>query len=355
MMQSTIDDGNFPPNPFRSEEPPQQNQQQQQAPLPQQQQQNFVAQPNQQQQQVNDFYGESPAPVPTAFAPQPAPAPLQQQPNSYPSQTMTQSQGSNDSFGFATPVGTGPMDNSYNPGGAPPPAQQQAAGAPNQGGGSWWQRITACVTPSSYEIYFDIDTIDIVTRIKGAVMFCHIPDKFRTELIGLSGEGARGPDLYGPFWLTMTLVFLLAVTSNVHAYLYSDSEAMFEYDISHLIRASTVLTSFAFGLPALIWVMTQCMAMNAVQLMDWICLYGYSLVPFFPATILCLIPVGFLEWIWLLGATGASCLLVVRNVAAPLLGADTASQQKSGPLLLFVLVCHIILFLVLRFFFYRHH
>lgn len=145
------------------------------------------------------------------------------------------------------------------------------------------------------------------------------------------------------------------VTSNAHAYLHSDSEEEFEYDISHLIRATAVLVPFAFVLPVTNWLLTQFLSMNVLGLADWVCIYGYSLVPFIPATILCLIPVGFLDWIWLFIAFAISVVLVLRNVAGTLMASDTATQQhKSGPILISILVWHILLFCILKYFFYNH-
>ena len=42
---------------------------------------------------------------------------------------------------------------------------------------------------------------------------CYLPDKFRVQVIGVERNATtKGPDLYGPLWITMTLVFFLAVS-----------------------------------------------------------------------------------------------------------------------------------------------
>jgi hypothetical protein len=126
----------------------------------------------------------------------------------------------------------------------------------------------------------------------------------------------------------------------------------FEYDIQHLIRALTILSTWAFFVPTLFWITTQCMSMQALRLVDWVCLYGYSMVPFLPATLLCLIPVELVIWISLAIATAVSAILILRNVAGPLLASDV-SQSKSGPLLLAILGTHVILLLTLKLAFYK--
>jgi hypothetical protein len=127
----------------------------------------------------------------------------------------------------------------------------------------------------------------------------------------------------------------------------------FEYDIDHLLHAMTTLFLFGFCAPTLFWILTQCMSMQALTLAEWICLYGYSFVAFMPATLLCLIPWHVIEWLVLSIATAISAILVLRNVAGPLLASDV-SQTKAGPLLLAILGTHVILLLTLKLAFYHH-
>ena len=139
----------------------------------------------------------------------------------------------------------------------------------------------------------------------------------------------------------------------MHDYLHKDDIEEFDYDINHLLHAASVLCSYSFVLPTILWVTTQCMNMQALQLAEWVCLYGYSLVPFVPAVFLCIIPFGLVSWICLMAATLVSCCLVVRNVAAPLLSSDVG-QAKAPPLLMVILGSHAVFFLTLKFYFYHH-
>jgi hypothetical protein len=320
MMDSTADE-DFPPNPFRSGGQQQQQQPPQQtpsmlSPVQQQQQQQHPLQPQQQEEQ--DFFT-NPAPV----DPLSTPAPIQQQQRK--------------------------ADGIYNTSGNTLQAPPQQL--------SWWQSCRACCTMQTYAQYFDVDTVDIKTRLMGALLHFYQPDYFRTNVIGIERNtttegGLKGPDLYGPFWITMTVVFSLAVTSNIAAYLHSDNIDEFEFDISHLMRALTILSTWSFAIPTLFWLTTRCMGMNALYLVDWVCLYGYSMLPLLPATVLCLIPSEIVMWVVLAVATAVSGILVLRNVAGPLLASDV-SQSKSGPLLLAILGMHVILLLTLKLAFYK--
>jgi hypothetical protein len=81
---------------------------------------------------------------------------------------------------------------------------------------SRWGACLACLSISSYKAYFDIDTADIQNRIKCAAQYFYLPDKFRSEVVGVERtDNLKGADLYGPLWITMTLVFLLAVSIGV--------------------------------------------------------------------------------------------------------------------------------------------
>jgi hypothetical protein len=139
----------------------------------------------------------------------------------------------------------------------------------------------------------------------------------------------------------------------MHDYFHRSDIQEFDYDINHLLHAASILMSYSFVLPAILWISTQCLNMQALLLVDWVCLYGYSLVPFMPAVVICIIPFGLVSWITLMIATVVSCSLVVRNVAAPLLSSDVG-QAKAPPILLAILGTHGIFFFFLKFSFYHH-
>jgi hypothetical protein len=88
---------------------------------------------------------------------------------------------------------------------------------------------------------------------------------------------------------------------------------------------------------------------------DLVCLYGYSLVPFVPATILCLLPSIVLEWILLLSATVISVLLILRNISSPVLrSSDTHARSYASGVLTAVMLIHLAFVLVLKYGFYHH-
>lgn len=262
---------------------------------------------------------------------------------SMPSGPMDQFQIDDDSTSFE-PVAIPyqyPNNNANNHGNTPEPNSNTPT--------TWYQKIISCFQISTLQQYFNVDTIEVKQRIISSILHANKADFFRDQVLS-NGEHRR-PDLYGPVWITMTLVFFLAVTSNTSKYLHTDTMEDFEYDIGHLTWAFSVLTFYTFALPALLFVVMKFINVE-MSLVELICIYGYSLVPHIPTTILCLVPSVFFEWMFLFFATIMSLTLVARNVAGPIM---RTSAQKGSPIVMFIVACHAVFFFVLKLSFYRHH
>lgn len=242
----------------------------------------------------------------------------------------------------------------------------------NESNPSWYNRFISCFQISSLTSYFDVDTIDVKDRIEGSILHCNKPFYFRQNILHRNG---RAPDLYGPVWICMTLVFFLAVTSNTSKYLKTDS-ADVEYDITHLASAFSILVFFTFVIPSFLYILFKCAVISTVSqeqgvsspsattenatttttatatLVELISIYGYSLVPYIPATILCLVPSIMLEWVILIAATILSLLLVLRNIMGSIFMQEQRSKAASVSLLL--CFCHVVLCFIFKFKFYHH-
>lgn len=302
---------------------------------------------------------------------------------------------------------------------------------------SFLSNIFTCGIIPNLRPYFDVDTCDIYLRMKATFQYCLINDGFRNEVLyaapklGLensssgnhssAGEGEAeipvptakatssassettttttpnsspttqgkiGPDLYGPTWITLTLVFFVAVTSNMSLYLHhyhqqrqkqqlgtivdeggDAAEEEWEYDINQLLRATSILYSFSFGLPTILYLILRILGGGGgggdtnLGLADLICLYGYSLVPYLPVTWICILPYNWVQWSVLGVATLFSGMLVLRNVVGSILvesrrgGAvlgGAGVQGKSGGLIMCLVGCHLVFFLVMKLAFYHH-
>lgn len=177
-----------------------------------------------------------------------------------------------------------------------------------QGGNGDEIPFCGCMSLSFYQPYFDVDTNDIITRVINALFYCKRETNFLTLI-------ETKPDAYGPFWIATTLSFTIAVTSHISSWLKSwISSTNWEYDFQSVVTACSFVFSFASLCPILIYFIFK-QYDSKVKLISMICLYGYSLFVFIPATLLCLIPSVLVQWLVLLMAGAASGLFLLRNLA----------------------------------------
>jgi Yip1 domain len=273
---------------------------------------------------------------------------------------------------------TGTMDQ-MGAGGPANPPKSGAASAPPPTGimGIFYSLFNACIQYDTLVRLFNVDTIDIYLRIKATVTKFHQPNYFRVEVLGEGGqqesssteEPRKGPDLYGPFWISMTAMFVLGITANINDYYrhkqqeHADEE--FEYDLTHLLRALYICFSYTFGVSTFFWLVCSCLGMTNISWIIWVCHYGYSLTPILIGTCLawCL-SYSLYHWLILSVAVAISGLFIVRNLSTPLLAQEAVpttdgegvpysnSQAKAAPVLLSMLGAQFTFLLVLKLTFY---
>lgn len=246
------------------------------------------------------------------------------------------------------------------------PQQQNAAKPTNMA----MRFLNMCCNFQTATELFDVDTVDVTARIKSAATQFFLPDRFRNTTIGTNiakntanNEGVKsnhhrpsnekGPDLYGPFWIAMTLVFVLSVTSNLSAYRrhthdakHSAAEAdddtatvvdRFDYDITHLIHAFAVVIQFVLVVPTIFWLFTNCLGISDNSSNSsfpswslWVCCYGYSQIPILlGCSVVWIVPYWIYHWVVLGGALSASALLILRNLSTPLMNAGNTNDPNG--------------------------
>ncbi|KAI6226201.1 Protein YIPF [Aphelenchoides fujianensis] len=95
---------------------------------------------------------------------------------------------------------------------------------------------------SFYQQYFDVDTEQVYKRILHSV----VPKK--------DGNFIREhvqpvPDLYGPFWIAVTLVFAAAISANFAHYIESLGEDLYTNDFTLVTGISTLISVYVLGVP----------------------------------------------------------------------------------------------------------
>ncbi|TDH64898.1 uncharacterized protein CCR75_000648 [Bremia lactucae] len=164
-----------------------------------------------------------------------------------------------------------------------------------------------CFSLAFYQPYFNVDTSDIQQRLMRALL-PFMKDPAFSEL------ALESPDAYGPFWLSVTLIFFLASCSNAASFLdYEGNRNDWSYDFSRLASAYTLVEIFLLGLPTLIWLVGKYFQVP-MTLLFLLCLYGYSSLMFIPAAILCISPVDAVDWIVMLIAMAWSLYFLLSNL-----------------------------------------
>jgi hypothetical protein len=231
--------------------------------------------------------------------------------------------------------------------------------------------------------YFKVTTNDIKKRL--ILSFNPLKNQFYEEI-------SNKPDLYGPFWIYTTLIFVICAGGSLSKYFQgADTENFFTKFVP---TATSIIYSIGFLIPLVIYLAYRFLNYNkdnyTVQTNETIenvnnennnnvdnnnnnnnisnsnnnnnnnkrpkymvilCIYGYSLTPFIPVMILCSCGIEFIQWIFLVYGFLSSTGFVLINLW--LFIENQSEPKKKFALIGFVIFCQIILFLILKFYFFE--
>uniref|UniRef100_A0ACD5T9E4 Uncharacterized protein n=1 Tax=Avena sativa TaxID=4498 RepID=A0ACD5T9E4_AVESA len=186
---------------------------------------------------------------------------------------------------------------------------------------------------ASYAPYFNVDTDVVVDRLVSSVY----------PMDGFFRKIDANPDMYGPLWITTTLIFMLAAFGNFATYLMQRKTELniWNFDVGYFNWAASVMYGYAIVVPAAFFFLFQYFGSRPSLVRFW-CMWGYSLFIFIPASILLLIPVEFLRWLIIAGAGGASSWFIALNLKECTEGAaDLMALIASASVLQFALALFI--------------
>eukprot|EP00249_Psilotum_nudum_P014755 c24985_g1_i2 orf=366-1202(-) len=199
---------------------------------------------------------------------------------------------------------------------------------------------TGLFSVASYRQYFNVDTADVVQRIYDSCV------PHRGDFVN---KTCHNPDMYGPFWICTTLVFVAATLGNYASYLSSKGSVSWHYDISKVNWAAGVLYGYVCIVPLALCFLLQYMGVQWSIVQLW-CLYGYSLFIFIPASVLSIVPSEAFRWV-IVGVAGLmSATFLALNIRSHL---ESASDKWLTVVFgSFILQCCVALFLKIYFFSY---
>ncbi|KAF7496307.1 Protein YIPF1 [Sarcoptes scabiei] len=210
-----------------------------------------------------------------------------------------------------------------------------------------------------YSRYFDLTTKIFFQKILWSILPLNVGDKgtYIDRFIHLNA------DLYGPIWISLTLIFTLSICGDIIHHLnlsphippnsnltttivknpeYHQKNLKFEFE---RLRSITTIT-FAYVLltPLILWSFCQWRRCNKIySFVECLCAYGYSLSFFIPASILALINILQIQFILFASAAFLSGLVLMISFA-PVVHSDPNKSFKFAYILLvLILVLHLIL------------
>ncbi|KAM5561280.1 hypothetical protein ABKV19_022066 [Rosa sericea] len=165
---------------------------------------------------------------------------------------------------------------------------------------------------SSYKAYFDVDTSDVLERIK---------DSLLPYSGAFNEKTTNNPDLYGPFWICTTLIFVAAAIGTFVTYVaHKVKSEEWAYDINVVQWSAGLFYGYVTFVPLVLYVILKYFSAPA-GLVQLFCLYGYSLFVFIPALCLSVVPLEIFRWV-IAGVAGImSATFVAINLRAHIVSA----------------------------------
>ncbi|KAK1260491.1 hypothetical protein QJS04_geneDACA023027 [Acorus gramineus] len=141
---------------------------------------------------------------------------------------------------------------------------------------------------AAYKSYFDVDTSDVLERIKDSLL------PFKGSF---TEKTADNPDLYGPFWICTTLIFVAAAIGTFVTYVAHRLQMKdWNYDINLVTSSAGLFYGYVIIVPLGLYLLLKYFSAPSGLVQLW-CLYGYSLFVFIPASCLSVVPVEIFRWV----------------------------------------------------------
>ncbi|XP_013108110.1 protein YIPF1 [Stomoxys calcitrans] len=204
---------------------------------------------------------------------------------------------------------------------------------------------TSFLTIEYYQRFFDVDTLVVLERIANSMIPKRAPSNYLKSSIG------QNPDLYGPFWITTTLIFCIAISGNIANYLQHQSETyQWHYNFHLVSYAATCIFIYANFLPGALWALFKYSlkpleegletenADYTPSLLSLMCVYGYSLAIYIPVSILWVIQLSILQWLLVITAA-----LLSGSVLIAVLTPALRNSKYSLFLIIGILAAHFLL------------
>ncbi|PIK49867.1 hypothetical protein BSL78_13272 [Apostichopus japonicus] len=188
-----------------------------------------------------------------------------------------------------------------------------------------------------YQQFFDVDTSQVGRRLLGSF----VPQFGQTYL---DSHLRPSPDLYGPFWVCITLVFTLVISADLSLYSQeSYADAHHNTHFSWINRAALMVFLYTWLVPVILYAQLYWRGVPTGQtFIEMVCLYGYSLTLFVPASLLCIIGNDYIRGIIVLVTCGLAGYVLLTSLWKGL-------EKDNNKIGLITLVCLALLHIAFAF------
>jgi len=202
-----------------------------------------------------------------------------------------------------------------------------------------------------YRQFFDVDTDEVKGRVMKSIM--PMSDGFLEAV-------APNPDLYGPFWISATLIFAVGAAGNFASWLSHDVTELegglpvgWSYDFRKITQGAVMIWGYISLVPLGLYFFLWFYADSTIDLLLLVCLWGYSLSIFIPTAVLCIVNSELLRWLFVLAACGSSGSVIVANLQGRL--QDRLPEGNKAKIVLAVLVgIHVLISFAFKVYFFEY-
>ena len=145
------------------------------------------------------------------------------------------------------------------------------------------------------------------------------------------------PDLYGPFWIATTVVFILFLTGTISQYLAENHDIHFEYSFKLLSGAAGLIYGYTAFVPLGLWACLRWFGAESATLVECCALYGYSNCVWIPVALISWSPITSLNYVFVGIGFAWSATFLVRNIW-PVVGVMDAKMSRA--LMIALLLLH---------------